>query len=1018
MQSGQSITPLGSALIKRFTSLSVSTANDFSALFRGVRLPEGQILCNAGLPPRWVGYIRSGSIRQTCATMYASVQVYMPGELFAFDEVIRASSSFTFRAREDSVVDILDANTLLKAIVDGDIDLTKEPSVPTVPEVFESVVLPLIDSSHCDDQSAQAQAISLIGKYLLDGAIHVLSSNLESVDNLSSAFRIPEKSILYSSSFFIDQYPIGSRFSSDASLLKKGILPWRILSLSKACHAELESAFRPDHSEIATPVSGILQEIPVFTPHDESLKNHAASQALKDWYGDDELKIAYPELNITDIESTADQAIAVLRAATRYFQIPYKKDSLEQSIRSVAERSENSNLTLFSFATLLDLVDIKAELTEVPFSDLGRVRCPAVLLTQDLVPLLLWNVNTTHLIVAEANKPLAYLQSEDFRNIILSSSSNSLLQVLSLEKTKRALSKRFGLGWFLPALKEYKSTLALVIVASFFVQLLALLNPLLIQQIIDAVISQGNIQSLNVYGTILVAMAFSEGLLGSLRTFLLSDTTNRIDVTLGSVVIDHLMRLPLPFFGKRPVGEVSTRVNELEKIREFLTGTGLTTLLDISFSFIYIAVMLLYSVTLTLWTLSVIPLFLLLAYTVAPLIRRLVEQRAQAYARVQSHLVVGIAGVETVKTQKLEYQNKWRWRKLYNEQISLSFKNVVTGTSASSVAKFLDQLSGLIVIWVGASMVLRSELTVGQLIAFRIIAGYVTGPILRLATFWQNFQETAISIDRLGDVINSPTESEIHGAGLMPLPPIKGSVEFKNVSFRFSTTLPMQLHNISLRIPAGSFTGLVGGSGSGKSTLVKLIPALYQVEVGTVLIDAYDTSKADLYSIRSQIGIVPQDSLLFDGSVIENLRLSMPDASLEECKKAAEIACADEFIQMLPDGYASSVGERGSALSGGQRQRLAIARMILSRPSMVILDEATSALDVDTERRVLRNLRTFFATKTLIFITHRISTLKEADQIVVMHQGRIDEVGSHSELLALKGRYAALITQQYSEGLS
>jgi ATP-binding cassette subfamily B protein len=315
---------------------------------------------------------------------------------------------------------------------------------------------------------------------------------------------------------------------------------------------------------------------------------------------------------------------------------------------------------------------------------------------------------------------------------------------------------------------------------------------------------------------------------------------------------------------------------------------------------------------------------------------------------------------------------------------------------------------------VGAGLVLQGKLTLGQLIAFRILSGYVTSPLLRLATLWQNFQETALSLERLSDIVDHPQELEIAGAQLPPLPPVQGAIRYERVNFRFGSGGPLQLVNVDVDIPAGSFIGIVGSSGSGKSTLLKLLTRLYDPLEGTIRVDGYDIAKVDLYSLRRQIGVVPQDSLLFDGTVQENIGLTRPDADFEEIMAAAQVACAHDFIQQLPAGYSTSVGERGSGLSGGQRQRLAIARMVLKQPRLLVLDEATSALDVDTEQQLTRNLSQAYRGRTVLFITHRLGTLRHADRIIVMHEGAVAEQGSHEQLLALGGRYATLFRQQES----
>jgi ATP-binding cassette subfamily B protein len=544
------------------------------------------------------------------------------------------------------------------------------------------------------------------------------------------------------------------------------------------------------------------------------------------------------------------------------------------------------------------------------------------------------------------------------------------------------------------------------------VQLFSLANPLLIQVIIDKVITQRSLDTLQVLGIALVVVTLLEGVLGSLRTFLFTETTNRIDTRLGAEVIDHLLRLPLDYFDRRPVGELGTRIGELEKIRNFLTGQALTTILDAAFSVIYIVVMAFYSWLLTIVALIVVPIQVGLTVLGAPLFRRQYRQAANENARTQSHLVEVLTGIQTVKAQNVELVSRWKWQDLYNRYIDRTFEKTITGTALNETSQVLQKLSQLLVLWVGAALVLKGELTLGQLIAFRIISGYVTQPLLRLSSIWQNIQELRVSFERLADVVDTPEESSEADKANIPLPPLHGDVSFESVDFRFNPGSPDVLKNINLHIPSGTFVGVVGQSGSGKSTLMKLLARLYAPSSGRILIDSYDIHKVELYSLRRQIGIVPQDPLLFSGSVSDNIALTDPDVASEAIVRAARIACAHDFIMELNNGYSTDVGERGAGLSGGQRQRLAIARSLLSNPKMLVMDEATSALDYDTERRVCDNLRETLHDCTVFFITHRLSTIRRADLIVMMHQGAVVETGTHDELMALQGRYYALYRQQ------
>ena len=460
------------------------------------------------------------------------------------------------------------------------------------------------------------------------------------------------------------------------------------------------------------------------------------------------------------------------------------------------------------------------------------------------------------------------------------------------------------------------------------------------------------------------------------------------------------------------MGELGSRVAELEKIRNFLTGQALTTILDAAFSIIYIVVMTIYGWLLTLIALSVLPIQICLTILGAPLLRRQLRAAAEENAKTQSHLVEVLTGIQTVKAQNVEMVSRWRRQGFYAQYISRTFEKIITGTALNQASQVLQKISQLMVLWFGASMVLNGDLTLGQLIAFRIISSYVTQPLLRLSTIWQNIQELRISFERLADVIDTREESDDIDKSNVTLPPLVGHVCFENVSFRFRPAQPEVLKQVNLDIPPGTFVGIVGQSGSGKSTLMKLLPRLYSPADGRILIDGYDIGKVELYSLRRQIGIVPQEPLLFTGSVSDNIALSNPEASSEEIVRAARLANAHDFIMDLPSGYSTPVGERGAALSGGQRQRVAIARTLLSKPKLLVMDEATSALDYETERKLCDNLLSNLNDRTVFFITHRLPSIRMADMIVMLHDGAVVEVGTHDQLLEKRGRYYALYRQQ------
>ncbi|MCP9907227.1 peptidase domain-containing ABC transporter [Cyanobium sp. BA5m-21] len=699
-----------------------------------------------------------------------------------------------------------------------------------------------------------------------------------------------------------------------------------------------------------------------------------------------------------------EETLACFQMLAAELKLPFRRDAIEKILRDVLRRGQTPDLQLCG--NLAAMMGLHVSGVRVPANQGTRLQTPALIPWQGGFAVVR-GANARGLLLASPRQGWVEIPPDQ-----LPEAFPDGIDVLMLERSSATPEQRFGFAWFWPALQRYRGILTQVLIASFVVQLFSLANPLLIQVIIDKVINQRSLDTLQVLGFALVVVTLMEGLIGALRTFLFSETTNRIDLRLGAEVIDHLLRLPLNYFDRRPVGELGTRIAELEKIRNFLTGQALTTLLDTAFSVIYIAVMLIYSWLLTLIALCVLPIQIGLTVLGAPLFRRQYRDAAQENARTQSHLVEVLTGIQTVKAQNVEMISRWKWQDLYGKYISRTFEKTITGTALNETSQVLQKLSQLLVLWVGASLVLSGDMTLGQLIAFRIISGYVTQPLLRLSSIWQSIQELKVSFERLADVVDTPEESDEADKQKIPLPPIAGEVRFDDLCFSFTPGGTQVLRHIDFTIAAGTFVGVVGQSGSGKSTLTKMLARLYSPGSGRILIDNYDIDKVELYSLRRQIGIVPQEPLLFTGTVAENIALTDPDASSDAIVQAARLACAHDFIMELPAGYSSTVGERGAGLSGGQRQRLALARTLLSQPRLLVLDEATSALDYDTERRVCDNLLDNLKHCTVFFITHRLSTIRRAELIVMMHEGAIVETGTHDELMERRGRYYALYRQQ------
>ncbi|MBD0262353.1 MAG: peptidase domain-containing ABC transporter [Tolypothrix sp. Co-bin9] len=725
--------------------------------------------------------------------------------------------------------------------------------------------------------------------------------------------------------------------------------------------------------------------------------------------GESKEKIRYPFFHG---KGELNSAIACFQMVSKHLKMPFRREIINRILNENNKRLGTVSFQLCAYLT--ELLGLKAQLIDISLSlnSITRIPTPALIRYEDSF-VVVYEASEKVIVLGIPSEGIQRFKPKQLLEQLEVESSNyqHRFRVLLLAATKATPQKRFGLEWFIPYLSRYRRVLIEVFLASFFVQLAALANPLITQIIIDQVIVQNSVNTLHIFGTLLLVIGVFEVVLTTLRTYLFVDTTNRIDMGLGSEIIDHLLRLPLSYYQQRPVGELSTRINELENIRKFLTGTALTVGLDALFSVIYIIVMVFYSWQLTLVGLATIPIFIILTVISSPIVRKQLREKAERNAETQSYLVEVISGIQTVKAQNIELLSRFSWQERYGNYVSTGFKTVITSTLANSTSNFLNKLSSLLVLWMGTYLVVQGELTLGELIAFRIISGYVTSPILRLAQLWQSFQETALSLERLSDIVDTPQEAEEDRNNIL-LPAITGAVRYENLYFRFKSNGPLQLCNVNLDFKSGEFIGIVGQSGAGKSTLTKLLIRLYEQESGRILIDGYDISKVELYSLRRQIGFVPQDTLLFEGTIQENIALTNPDATTEEIIEAAKIAVAHDFIMDLPKGYNTKVGERGGALSGGQRQRIALARSVLQRPKLLVLDEATSALDYATERQVCLNLASSFKDSTVFFITHRLNTVKHANTIVVMDAGRVIEQGSHNELMSREGHYFYLYNQQ------
>ena len=997
------------SLVPQFNRLSPEAIASIAPQLKPLKFGVGKVMIMREKMQGQIAIISEGEVRvlgyDPRTKMPTTLDKLKPGQIIGWVNLARGLPCETAMASTEVVCLALD-NDYFLSLLDRYPQLAEEYKYKAAKvEIFDLLGIQLEKQAQGDlDLAEFASQVTGVAKvhYIPPGE-HELNSEV------GRPLKDPNLVWLVSGGGTIPEFPVGSLLdiTKDRQTIEvKGSHPVRLLSIPREYwfgDADKPSIIDKPSGEIDFNKSQIAPRLEL----DETDFDEAEGLGEGYTFQEEEEPVVsgtkeYPFIAGKD---TLSVGVACFQMLSKYFGMPFRKEVIQRVLKEQLERTPSLSLPLCGAVS--ELMGLNPQLINIPSQAITRLEGPCMITWQDSLAII-YELTESELVIAVPELGLRRYKPEDFIE-----SWGESGEVLLLKKTKETPQERFGLNWFLPSLQKYKRVLIEVFIASFFVQLFQLANPLMIQVIIDKVISQNSPDTLGYLIIFLVVINIFEALLTTLRTYLFVDTTNRIDLSLGSEIIDHLFRLPLRYFERRPVGEISTRVNELEKIRQFLTGTALTVVLDCIFSVIYVVVMFLYSPLLTGVTLSIIPVFIALTLIFSPTIRRQLRTKAERNAETQSYLVEVLTGIQTVKAQNIELRSRWKWQERYSRYISTGFKTVITSTLAKSTSDFLNKLSRVVIIGMGAYLVLDGKLTLGQLIAFRIIGGYVTSPVMRLATLWQNFQETALSLERLADIVDNPEEGEADRNNI-PMPAVKGRVKYDNLSFRFKTSGPLQLKNVTTEFEPGTFVAIVGESGAGKSTMTKLLSRLYEPEGGRILVDGYDINRVELYSLRRQVGVVPQETLLFEGTILDNIALTNPDATTEEIIAAAQIAAAHDFIMTLPNGYNTRVGERGSALSGGQRQRIAIARTILQSPAMMVLDEATSALDFATEQEVSRNLKEALKGRTVFFITHRLGTIKNADTIVMMDSGSIVERGTHEELMALKGRYCYLYQQQES----
>jgi ATP-binding cassette, subfamily B, bacterial HlyB/CyaB len=706
--------------------------------------------------------------------------------------------------------------------------------------------------------------------------------------------------------------------------------------------------------------------------------------------------------------------LACLKLLLNFHQIPADIDQLKHAIGGVDE------IGMIDLVRLAGQLGARSRLAEVRLDKLERQPMPCMVRMAKGDYAIVGKIEDGKVLVHSPVKDRSGIVSlTEFaarwlgENVTLNLGHKAKGAVLLLTTRERVSgdARRFDISWFIPALVKYRHLIGQVLMASLFIQLLALISPVLFQVVIDKVLVHRTLSTLEILFMAFLGVSLFEFFMGAGRTWLFSHTTSRIDVELGAKLYKHLLGLPMAYFAARRVGDSVARVRELETIREFLTSSSITVVIDGLFTVVFLAVMYLYSPTLFWVVIASLPIYVLILWVLAPILKRRLDEKFQRGSDNQAFLVESVTNIETAKAMAVEPALQQRWEKQLAGYVQSSFKALQIANWGSEAVQLVSKLCTAIILFVGAKLVMESKLSVGELVAFNMFAGRVSGPVLRLAQLAQQFSQVKIAIDRLGDILNTPTEPQFN-PGRATLPKIRGHIQFDGVSFRYAPQAPEVLRGIYLDVAPGERIGIVGSSGSGKSTATKLIQRMHVPDSGRVLVDGVDLAQVDPSWLRRQIGVVLQENRLFNRTVRDNIALADPAASMAEIEQAARLAGAHEFILAMPEGYDTMVSEGGMSLSGGQRQRIAIARALLTDPRILILDEATSALDAESEEIIQANLNRIAKERTVIIIAHRLSAVRTCDRIITIEKGQIVEEGSHAELLAMQGRYAELHAKQ------
>lgn len=957
---------------------------------RIVQLPLGQTFQRAGQLPPGAALLLEGRLRRLFSKpggTPTSLGFVEPGDWVSWSALWRGEPELTLSASRPSALLLVPSATAVAALQNQP-DLRQALASPS----FEELAALLIEAW-------QHQGL------YLDDPLRRLQELLPACELLQPGDAVPEgHTLLYGG-------PRQERGPNPGTILDPSLPGWR---------AQAEAPVNGLPPRILVLPAGALGEPPAMEAPESSTASSLALRKPADLTATN-LEPATPEAHGFGVDpatgvafgssaaasSRVEQALACILHLAAARRLSFSEELIRRNLTDVEQRL--GALHLAQIGLQLEALGFETRPLRARPWDLARLEPPAMLDLDGAFVLLLAAGRGGGVLIGDPRHGLQRLSLQQLEQRFAEGLDVLLIREGPADPHQ---GEGFGISWFWPAFQRYPGLMGMTLFTGFVAQLLATVLPLGWMLVINVVVGQNNSSLLLPLSLILLVATVASSLLNGIRTVISADLSDRVDVRLGSNVVEHLLRLPLPYFESRQVGAILYNVNQLYNIRQFLVNQVLGVGLDLVFSVVFVAVLFLVSPQLTLLILLVVPILVVMNITATPLLQRQILESNRYAAAANSYLVEVLSGMRTVKSQNFEVEARWEWLNRYRRFTNSRFRLTQLSNLVSEGANLVNGLMEVAILVVAAILILNNQLSVGALFAVRILGGRMVAPLLRLSSLWQGFQEMKISLACIGEVMLAIPEVGADDRQSLPLPPLRGDLRFEQVSFRYGDRGPLLLDELDLHIEPGQMVGIVGLSGSGKSTLVQMIDRLYKPKSGQIYLDGYDIEKLQLASLRRRIGYVPQDSLLFEGTVLDNIRLNNPDADIEAVIEAASVAGAHDFILGLEKGYATRLGERGAGLSGGQRQRVCLARTVLQDPSFLILDEATSALDADMERQVCRNLSQRFQHCTVLFITHRLTTLVAADRILYMEKGRIIEDGSHHDLLRRGGAYATLYAQQ------